>query len=85
MPPTSMAPHTSRAPGPGLTLNIGQNYPHRLPTPPPSPVSDSPTSPADDMFFVDPTRARTPRRVKILNFWARTRVAQRGIMVGIQW
>ena len=59
-------------------------------SPPPSPTyaaegGDGLSTPAGLAEFTyphDPSVVRVPRRVKLLNFWARTRVVQRLIMVG---
>lgn len=70
-----------------FNLAIGTNMPipvtsSTLLTPPPSPTR--PTAPVfasyDDMFFPEKIW-KTPRRVRFMNYWARTRILQRGIML----
>lgn len=48
-------------------------------SPPPSPVSALEI--CDDLFYMDMDDERIPRRMRIINFWARYRILQRGIMI----
>ncbi|KAK2173041.1 hypothetical protein NP493_908g00028 [Ridgeia piscesae] len=78
---TESAPHPPQAKVPNLRLtqrvsgNHSASY-YQLPTPPPSPSNLG----RGDGRWDQPYVLKLPRRVRLWNFWARTRVAQRGIM-----
>lgn len=48
---------------------------------PPSPSPMSALEICDDFFYMDLDDERLPRRMRLLHFWARYRILQRGIMV----
>ena len=71
----SKLPHLRLSQRPGA--NHSASY-YQLPNPPLSPCALG----SGDGRWDQPYALKLPRRVRLWNFWARTRVAQRGIMVG---